>query len=905
MNRNDPIIGQMVSRYRIREKIGEGGMGVLYKAEDIRLNRFVAVKFLRPEFTLNEEAKIRFTREARSASSLDHPNICTVHEIDETEDGRMFIAMAYYDGETLKAKLERIPLKPTSQGDVQGIPVSRGCLKTDESIQILVQIAHGLEAAHEAGIIHRDVKPSNIIVTNKGDVKIVDFGMVKLAGDMNRTVTGTTLGTVEYMSPEQAQGFDVDKRSDIWSLGVMTYEMTTGRLPFRGDRPLAVIHSIINEQPESILKKNPILSPGFDSVVSCALGKKAEDRYPSMRQMAEDLTALKQDSDQRNDARLPLYSDAYAKQRARQAIRRKVMVGLCLMGAAVLLTAAVVGLGRMFRKPIPETKVVPFTNLDGMACNPAFSPDGNTIAFNWLQPDSTRSYIYTKSLGGDRLVRITRPPGSFYDPVWSPDGSQIAFFRFHEAQWTLNSMPATGGAVSLLRVLSPKWKLLINRLPFGDWSPDGTVFVYTDFDGVQDHPSLFLHSFQNGQTRRITTPPPETLGDWSPKFSSDGKSICFTRHTSVDVGELYIVSPEGGTETRITFDNRSLYGQAWTADGREIVFSSSRNTKSVLWSVPIHGGEPKPLLPGVRNAGNVTISRDGRKLAFDEWTGRWKNWRYDTRGSEEPGGWGQSILPLGHSGRTAVFSPDGARIAYFSDRFGFGELWVARSDGTDPVRLTDLGNVVSDTPRWSPDGGRIAFDSRPRGNSDIFIVDAQGGPLKPVTDSPSDDRNPSWSRDGNWIYFSSNRSGTFQMWKQPVKGGNAVQVTTEGGINGFESFDVRWLYFNEARTTSEASMPSHGIWRISSDGGGKQRVLDSSIGYFNWTLAENGIFFIQHSTGSGSKLEFLDFQSGRITPVAGLSQNSIRGLSVSSDRRSFLVSEVEITADIILVENFR
>jgi Tol biopolymer transport system component len=212
---------------------------------------------------------------------------------------------------------------------------------------------------------------------------------------------------------------------------------------------------------------------------------------------------------------------------------------------------------------------------------------------------------------------------------------------------------------------------------------------------------------------------------------------------------------------------------------------------------------------------------------------------------------------------------------------------------------------VSDTPRWSPDGGRIAFDSRPRGNSDIFIVDAQGGPLKPVTDSPSDDRNPSWSRDGNWIYFSSNRSGTFQMWKQPVKGGNAVQVTTEGGINGFESFDVRWLYFNEARTTSEASMPSHGIWRISSDGGGKQRVLDSSIGYFNWTLAENGIFFIQHSTGSGSKLEFLDFQSGRITPVAGLSQNSIRGLSVSSDRRSFLVSEVEITADIILVENFR
>jgi Tol biopolymer transport system component len=624
-----------------------------------------------------------------------------------------------------------------------------------------------------------------------------------------------------------------------------------------------------------------------------------------MRQIAEDLVALKQDSDQRNDARLFLYSDVYAKQRAGKAIRRKVMVGLCLMGAAVVLTAAGVGLVRVVRKPLPATRVVPFTNLDGIACNPAFSPDGNTIAFDWLQPDSTRTDIYTKSLDGDRLVRITRPPGAFYCPVWSPDGSQIAFFRFHEGQWTLNSMSAMGGAINPLRILSPKWKLLINRVPFGNWSPDGTLLAYPDFEAVEDHPSLFLHSLKTGQTRRITTPPRETLGDWSPKFSFDGKSISFTRHTSVDAGDLYVVSPEGGNEKRITFDNRALNGQAWTADGKEIVFISSRNANAQFWSVSIRGGEPKPLMPGVRNAGNVTISRDGRKLAFDEWTGKKKNWRYDTRGSEEPGGWVKSILTLSHSDDPAMFSPDGARIAYFSDRFGFGELWVARSDGTDPMRLTDLGKVVSDAPQWSPDGRRIAFDSRPRGNGDIFIVDAQGGPLKPITDSPSDDRNPSWSRDGNWIYFSSNRSGTFQMWKQPVRGGNAVQVTAGGGINGFESFDGRWLYFNEARTTTEASMPSHGIWKISLEDGGKQRVLDSFIGLFNWTLVENGIFFIQQSTGSGSKLEFLDFRSGRITPVAELSQNSIRGLSVASDRRSFLVSDLEITADIILVENFR
>jgi serine/threonine protein kinase/Tfp pilus assembly protein PilF len=269
------MIGKTISHYRISEKLGEGGMGVVYKAEDTKLKRHVALKFLPTNLTSDEEAKERFIQEAQAASALDHPNICTIYEINETEDGQIFIAMAYYEGETLKKK------------------VARGQLSVHSGIAIAIQIAQGLAKAHEHGVVHRDIKPANVMITNDGTAKILDFGLAKLAGQIGFTRAGTTLGTAAYMSPEQAQGKEVDQRSDIWSLGVVLYEMLTGELPFKGEYEQAVIYSILNEIPQPVTSISSTVPQKLERIVNLCLAKEATDRYQQTNDLLADLRSPK------------------------------------------------------------------------------------------------------------------------------------------------------------------------------------------------------------------------------------------------------------------------------------------------------------------------------------------------------------------------------------------------------------------------------------------------------------------------------------------------------------------------------------------------------------------------------------------------------------------------------------
>lgn len=276
LGEDSSMIGTTVGHYRILAKLGEGGMGVVYRAEDTRLDRIVALKFLPSELTRDVESKRRFIHEAKAASALQHNNICTVHDIDETDDEKLFIVMDYYDGESLKEKVARGPLKP------------------DEAVGIAIQIAHGLQKAHEKGIVHRDIKSGNIIVTSDGIAKILDFGLAKLAGQVKLTRTGSTVGTAAYMSPEQAKGRDVDHRTDIWSLGVVLYEMLTGRLPFPGDYDQAIIYRTLNEAPEPLRQLVPDISSAVDRIVNRALQKDRESRYPSAAEMLKDLENYRQ-----------------------------------------------------------------------------------------------------------------------------------------------------------------------------------------------------------------------------------------------------------------------------------------------------------------------------------------------------------------------------------------------------------------------------------------------------------------------------------------------------------------------------------------------------------------------------------------------------------------------------------
>jgi serine/threonine protein kinase/formylglycine-generating enzyme required for sulfatase activity/dienelactone hydrolase len=268
------MVGTTVSHYKILEKLGGGGMGVVFKAEDTKLKRTVALKFLPPELTRDEQAKTRFVHEAQAASALQHPNICTIHDIDETADHQLFIVMDCYEGETLKQMVERGPL-----------PI-------DKAIDIATQVAHGLAKAHESGIVHRDIKPANIIITADGVAKILDFGLAKLGGQTQLTKTGSTLGTVAYMSPEQAQGDEIDHRTDIWSLGAMMYEMLTGRLPFRGDHDAATLYSIVNEELQPASKVRPDLPTNLVSILDKMLQKDRGARYSLMKDVVQELSAL-------------------------------------------------------------------------------------------------------------------------------------------------------------------------------------------------------------------------------------------------------------------------------------------------------------------------------------------------------------------------------------------------------------------------------------------------------------------------------------------------------------------------------------------------------------------------------------------------------------------------------------
>jgi serine/threonine protein kinase len=331
--------GIVAGKYRITEKLGEGGMGIVYKAEDTKLNRSVALKFLSPELTKNEEARGRFIQEAQAASALDHPNICTVHEINETEDDQVFIAMTCYEGESLKEKIAKGPLEP------------------EEVFNIAIQVAQGLAKAHKKGIVHRDVKPANVIITPDGIGKILDFGLAKLSGQVRLTQTGVMMGTVAYMSPEQAKGGEIDQRTDIWSLGVMIYEMLTGNLPFKGEHEQSVMYSILNETQAPLRKMRRDIPEDLEKVVQKALAKNPDERYGRMDDLVNDLISVSKGFEPRMIALRPL------RTKLRRVKKVYLYSGLVVILVLLIVSGLLLFTGRA--EAIDSIAVLPLTNTSG------------------------------------------------------------------------------------------------------------------------------------------------------------------------------------------------------------------------------------------------------------------------------------------------------------------------------------------------------------------------------------------------------------------------------------------------------------------------------------------------------------------------------------------------------------
>ena len=408
----------------------------------------------------------------------------------------------------------------------------------------------------------------------------------------------------------------------------------------------------------------------------------------------------------------------------------------------------------------------------------------------------------------------------------------------------------------------------------------------------------------------MTSPPGENFeglsfpGDSNPLFSPDGQSVAFVRNSSWISADIYIVPVGGGEPRRLTFNNTTIAGLSWTADGREIIFSLNPiyvEGNGSLWRIPASGGEAERFAEGGHNAIHPHVARRGNRLAFVEGSGDLSIYRKvlsSTSSKSSP----TKFIASTRDDAAPDYTPDGRKIVFHSDRSGQFEIWTSDNDGTNPRQLTFL-NGFAGSPRWSPDGKQIAFNFFGERSGQVYVVSAEGGQPHPVTWGDFDNIVPSWSKDGRWIYFASNRTGVYQVWKTPAEGGEAVQVTRQGGFVALESPDGKFIYYVK-------SFPTPGIWRIHVNGGDEVQITDSFKSEFksDWAVVENGIYFINIDAQRAVAIEFFDFATSKVRRIANLGKlpHHSHNMAVSPDRREILYSQLDnVREDIMLVENFR
>ena len=720
-----------------------------------------------------------------AASALNHPNIVTIYDIGSR--GTAYIVMEFVAGKTLRELTEP------------------GHLSVEDTLRYGIQIADAMSKAHSAGIIHRDLKPDNIMVTGDGLVKLLDFGLAKLAehspsdsssatAASTQTWEGKVMGTVCYMSPEQAQGKPVDERSDIFSFGAVLYELLTGRRAFRGESNADLFAAILMKDPEPAGRIAGHVPAELERLVGRCLRKDPNKRTQTMADLKVALEEIQVTITQ------PLILPVQ--------FRRKRRLFWALSGASVLAAAVILWSLVPRSSPPPDPLRVTFMTAEpGLERSPSFSPDGSQVVYSWHPEMETHTNIYVKLIGG-QSPRLQVTTSSDWDdsPVWSPEGKRIAFTRLYR--------PNPRGDVRIVEPLGGPDRLVAHIygiVDFGtppslDWSPDGRWLLTHGRATETGEYGLLLIDSRSGDVRllaRSPTGPP--WGDFQPSFSPDGQSIAFVRRRSDYTGDLAVwrFSPAGEVigEPRILATNSTqlFHHPRWSRGGKFLYFiSSGSQSATTLWRVSLRDGKAQEVtLAGeVGNIADLALAPGGRQLAFASYFQDTNLWSVTL---DRP--LGHAAAPRYHAGSSRFdgvpqISPDGSRLAFASDRTGFIQIWVSKVDGSSPVQLTNFTEGASATPRWSPDSQSIAFDSTKDGNPEIYVVPAAGGFARRLTSNPAPDFMPSYSPDGQWIYFGSDRSGTAQIWKMRAGDGSAAEVVTRnGGRVGFVSADGRVLYF--------------------------------------------------------------------------------------------------------------
>ena len=770
--------GTKLGPYEIVASLGVGGMGEVYRARDPRLGREVAIKVLPAYFCRDLDRLRRFEQEARAAGALNHPNILAVYDIG-THDGAPYLVTELLEGSTLRDRL------------------TGGALPHRKAIECAVQIAHGLAAAHAKGIVHRDLKPENIFVCRDGRTKILDFGLAKLtvpeAGDAtvtgldlrDQTSEGAVLGTAGYMSPEQVRGEKADERSDIFSFGVVLYEVLSGQRAFAGKSAADRASAILKEDPPDLRATGRNIPAALDRIVLHCLEKNPEQRFQSVRDLAFHLE--------------PVSPDSEPSAAVSPAFRKTKTLPLGWVIACLAILAAAGGAWWYRGRLQPDHRNVSFlrlTDFAGVEESPAFSPDGRSVAF---VSDSTGSrQIWIRLLAGGPPLQITHDAGDHLEPRWSQDSAAVIYYTpppEGDAQGALWEISALGG--------SPR--RLVSSMSGADVSHDGKRLT---FFRLNDKQMELVDSDRNGSNAKVVMQAAVSFSYRQPRWSPDDGAIAYLHSRENWADDVYVVTSSGGSVRQVTNDNTLMSGVAWLADGSRLLYSTARGSTVLylptmhLWTISPLGkglqqltfGEAGDEGPDVDHDGRIVVSR--RHMQFDIW-------KFPVDGDPaENVRRGVRITHQTGQVQTPALSPSDREMVYLSDNGGHGNLWVMKlaSGETHQITYEKGSNVIMGVPLWSPDGNSIAFaTNRPselgRGVG-YWMIHPDGSGLRLAI---SEGAWTTWSGDSKWLYYAESSpvrdTGSFRLMKSPVEGGPAVLVRSDNARGPAVAPDGSALYY--------------------------------------------------------------------------------------------------------------